>query len=250
MGEITNPAPIDMDNQQPDLEIRQPPRSHVDSSPLPTDSMVTVPLSEPESDQENAPDTDLETDLETDIDSDLESESEEPEPEPESEQEPELSATPRSSTFLPPPRSSSYLPPTLYVVIDSEKKAIEDGDEIATAQSMSFESITPVTPIDEEPSTPCTEFADSEDENITSAPVSPAKTIKEEDTTINTEEIPTTDNTDTTMEEPTNEVTRSRSESSATEMSDGSGEVNWEELEKTEEQEPRDEGSDEVCRIS
>jgi hypothetical protein len=32
-----------------------------------------------------------------------------------------------------------------------------------------------------------------------------------------------------------------------TEMSEGSGGVDWDELEKTEEQEPRDEGSDEVC---
>lgn len=44
--------------------------------------------------------------------------------------------------------------------------------------------------------------------------------------------------------------TRPRSSSSSTQTSVHSGEVNWDELERSEEQEARDESSDEVCHVS
>jgi hypothetical protein len=113
--------------------------------------------------------------------------------------------------------STSIAPPTLNVIAEAGNPDFLEIDNTRSVRSC----------------TPCTEFQDLDEEREGISQRTSATHITEEP-----------------MEEPyfPSDVlsSRSRSNSAGTDISEGTG-VNWDELERTEEREPRDEGSDEVC---
>lgn len=161
--------------EEPTLEaIKRSPRTHVDSQPLPTDSMVTISLSESDAGQKDE----------------------------EKEEEKDEDAT---TTLIQPEiniednRLSSR--PTSAEILRGIRERGSQDSSIRTSSMVELQS----------PTSPCPE-----------------------ETSIETPVTPTTPE-------------RSRSDSGS---SVHSAHVDWEELEKTEEQEARDEASDEVCSTS